>query len=82
MNTGEQIFPTSIERDPDLALNENVAAEMLGISTRTLQSWRVKGTGPRFTKIGRAVRYRRRELLKFLDDRTVSSTSQVIVNSA
>jgi predicted DNA-binding transcriptional regulator AlpA len=30
----------------------------LGVSRFTVRSWRLKGTGPRFLKMGRAVRYR------------------------
>ena len=62
--------------DPDAAFNENQAAEFLGVSTRTLQAWRVRGGGPRYCKIGRAVRYRRRELVSFQDTNTVSSTAE------
>jgi predicted DNA-binding transcriptional regulator AlpA len=53
---------TSVAADPDAALNENQAADFLGVSVRTLQAWRVRGGGPRYCKIGRAVRYQRREL--------------------
>lgn len=38
-------------------LTEREAAAELGISFRTLQQWRVRGFGPTFLKIGRAVRY-------------------------
>jgi len=33
-------------------------ANRLGISRFTVRSWRLKGVGPRFLKMGRAVRYR------------------------
>jgi hypothetical protein len=46
---------TSVAADPDAALNENQAADFLGVSVRTLQAWRVRGGGPRYCKIGRAV---------------------------
>jgi predicted DNA-binding transcriptional regulator AlpA len=54
-------------------LNETQAAEFLGISVRTLQSWRVRGGGPHYLKIGRAVRYQRRELAAFQQLHTVAS---------
>lgn len=66
----------SIERDPDLALNENLAAELLGVSVRTLQAWRVRGGGPRYCKIGRIVRYRRRDIVQFQERHAVNSTSE------
>lgn len=62
--------------DPDAGFNENWAAEFLGVSVRTLQAWRVRGEGPRFVKVGRAVRYRRRELVAFQKSRTFSSTTE------
>jgi predicted DNA-binding transcriptional regulator AlpA len=67
---------TSIAADLDAALNENQAAEFLGVSVRTLQAWRVRGGGPRYCKIGRSVRYSRRELVLFQESHTVSSTSE------
>jgi hypothetical protein len=70
------VLATAITADIDAALNENQAAEFLGLSVRTLQSWRVRGFGPRYTKIGRAVRYQRRELVAFQQAHTVSSTTE------
>jgi hypothetical protein len=67
---------TSIAADIDAALNENQTAEFLGLSARTLQAWRVRGVGPRYCKIGRAVRYQRRELVAFQHAHTVSSTTE------
>jgi len=66
----------TIERDPDLALTENLTAELLGISVRTLQSWRISGKGPRYCKIGRAVRYRRRDIVQFQEHHAVNSTTE------
>jgi predicted DNA-binding transcriptional regulator AlpA len=62
--------------DPDSALTENQAADFLGISVRTLQAWRVRGGGPRYVKIGRSVRYQRRELTAFQKVHTIGSTSE------
>jgi predicted DNA-binding transcriptional regulator AlpA len=70
------IIATSISADVDAALNENQAAEFLGLSTRTLQAWRVRGCGPRYVKIGRSVRHQRRELVAFQQSHTVSSTTE------
>ncbi|KDB04134.1 hypothetical protein U879_08390 [Defluviimonas sp. 20V17] len=58
-------------------IKEDVAAEYLCQSTRTLQKWRVTGFGPQFYKPGRSVRYRRRDLYNWAETRCRASTSQV-----
>jgi hypothetical protein len=65
----------SLASDPDAAVNENTAAEFLGVSVRTLEAWRVRGGGPPYVKIGRAVRYQRRALVSYQQEHTVSSTT-------
>ena len=57
--------------DRDVLLSEVYAAELLGISTRTLQAWRTKGIGPNYVRVGRAVRYRRGDLLEYIASSTV-----------
>lgn len=49
---------------------ETKAAELLGISIKTLQSWRWKGIGPAFVKVGRLVRYRLSALEEFIEKNT------------
>lgn len=39
-------------------LTDIEVAARLGVSRFTVRSWRLKGLGPRFLKMGRAVRYR------------------------
>lgn len=39
-------------------LDEAAVANLLGIAPATLRTWRCLGRGPRFLKVGRAVRYR------------------------
>jgi hypothetical protein len=74
--TVSTMLATSITADLDAALNENQAAEFLGVSVRTPQAWRVRGGGPRYCKIGRSVRYQRRELVAFQQSHTVGSTTE------
>ena len=62
--------------DADQLLNEIQTSDMLCVSTRTLQGWRLRGCGPVFVKTGRSVRYRRRDLIAWMDANTVQSTSQ------
>jgi hypothetical protein len=58
--------------DHDALLTEVQAADLLCLSIRTLQAWRTKCVGPSFVRAGRAVRYRRRDLVAWTDANTVS----------
>lgn len=49
-------------------------AECLGVSTSYLQKGRTNGTGPDFIRLGRSVRYRRREVQDWLERKMRSST--------
>ena len=56
-------------------LTERDASKVLCLSVRTLQKWRLCGRGPRFLKLGHAVRYDLAELRRFLADSERASTS-------
>ncbi|MCZ8158635.1 MAG: helix-turn-helix domain-containing protein [Rhizobiaceae bacterium] len=65
------------KRVPGLALlTTEQAAEALTVSVAYLHKLRVTGGGPRFIRMGRAVRYRASDLLEWVNDRAVSSTSE------
>jgi excisionase family DNA binding protein len=57
--------------DPDSLVTEVQTAELLNISIRTLQAWRIKLAGPRFVRVGRAIRYRRSDLIAWIEANTV-----------
>lgn len=57
-------------------LNTSEAAQTLGLAVTTLEKLRVHGGGPRYVKLGRAVRYRNSDLESWLDDRLRASTSE------
>lgn len=42
-------------------LDQKQATQLLGLSPRTLEAWRLTGGGPIYIKVGRRVRYRRSE---------------------
>ena len=52
------------------------AATYLACSTSYLEKCRITGGGPRFIKIGKAVRYRLADLDAFAGARTYKSTSE------
>jgi predicted DNA-binding transcriptional regulator AlpA len=57
-------------------INENIAADLLGLSPRTLQNWRVRGGGPLFIRISnRSIRYRPSDIQDWIQERVRRSTS-------
>ena len=59
---------------PRIAFTTREAAGYLGLAVSTLNKWRCYGTGPKYLKLGRAVRYTKDELDVFLKTRMYRST--------
>jgi predicted DNA-binding transcriptional regulator AlpA len=58
------------EITPDTRLlTEKETAEILGIKVCTLQKWRQQGRGPRYYRLGKAVRYGLDDLGEYLSER-------------
>lgn len=58
-------------------INEKAAAAFLGYTVRALQNWRLRGGGPKFVKVSkRSIRYRRRDLIEWSEERLRSNTSE------
>lgn len=57
-------------------LTEREAAKFLGLSHRTLQTWRQKGWGPPFLKLGFSVRYHKQDLQNFMEQCKRRHTTQ------
>jgi len=55
--------------------DERQAAAYLNLSPRTLQAWRRRGDGPRYLKLGAAVRYDRADLDAWLSERLRANTA-------
>lgn len=70
----------SPQQDPDYfdrLITERDAADFLGYTMRALQNWRLRGGGPVFVKVsGRSIRYRRRDLLNWVESKLAVNTSQ------
>jgi predicted DNA-binding transcriptional regulator AlpA len=60
----------------DQLLHPPHVAKLLGVSLSWLAKSRLNGTGPRFTKIGRAVRYAQSSVRDFILSRQRSSTAE------
>jgi hypothetical protein len=59
----------------DEMLTEKEAAQLRRQSVRTLQAERLRGDGCRFVKLGRSVRYRRCDVLAFIESNLRTSTT-------
>lgn len=63
----------------DSLIPETEAAKFVGYTIRALQNWRVRGGGPVFIKVSsRSIRYRRRDLIAWADERAIANTSAFI----
>ncbi len=70
-----------VPKPPDTLLTPKQVSEQLQISIRTLEGWRLSGSGPPFVRAGgRRVLYRWAALLSWLKEREVSSTSETSVS--
>jgi hypothetical protein len=58
-------------------VDEQGASEITGIPTATLQTKRVRGSGPPFVKIGRSVRYEVDDLVEWMRRLRATSTADV-----
>jgi predicted DNA-binding transcriptional regulator AlpA len=60
----------------DRVLTQNEVAKLYGLSVRTLERHRTAGTGPKFTRIGRLIRYREQDLADYVESNLHTSTSE------
>jgi predicted DNA-binding transcriptional regulator AlpA len=58
--------PTSLSKQPEM-LTEKQVADHLNVSVSLLRRWRLLRNGPKFVKIGRAVRYKRGDVETWMD---------------
>src|SRR5687768_8539069 len=62
-------------RDADELLEQKTVCRWLKIKDVTAEAWRGRGTGPRYVKVGRLIRYRRSDVEAWLKGRVHTSTS-------
>jgi predicted DNA-binding transcriptional regulator AlpA len=58
------------------ALTEREVSDLLGLSVATLRAWRHRRQGPRFLRLGRAVRYLPADLEDFVRASTVDASAE------
>ena len=61
--------------EPSNLLTPKEAASFLKLQVQTLATWRTQGKGPRFSKLGRAVRYRPEDLQAYVASHLQGSPS-------
>lgn len=61
---------------PENLLDDRDLERMTGRARSCWQKDRVAGTGPKFVRVGRLVRYRENDVNEWLASRTVSSMSE------
>jgi hypothetical protein len=66
----------------DKYFSERIAARLLRKSPATLASWRARGRGPAFTKIGAAIVYTRADLNAWLRSQRVDPAVRKIARAA
>ena len=57
--------------DARILVNEAKAAEILGLAKGTMTVWRHAGKGPRYVKLGGAVRYKYRDLIDYINEQSI-----------
>jgi predicted DNA-binding transcriptional regulator AlpA len=66
---------TPLPNIPVVFLDQRQTASLLNLSERTLERFRLEGTGPAYCKFGRRVMYARADVLSWADARRRTSTS-------
>ncbi len=67
---------TRVTRHATRALTEREVSDVLGLSVATLRAWRHRGQGPRFLRLGRAVRYLPADLEDFVRASAVDASAE------
>jgi predicted DNA-binding transcriptional regulator AlpA len=75
MTTQHALPPISTALPPRM-VDTTTAAAYLGLAKNTMAKMRVYGSGPRFAKYGRAVRYSIDELDAWIQKNSADSTSE------
>jgi Helix-turn-helix domain len=57
-------------------LTQQQLSELLHVSERTLERWRVEGHGPKFVRVGRRPLYRLADIGAWAEGQTFGSTSE------
>lgn len=62
--------------DDNMLIDEAAFCALASLKPSTVRKQRMTGSGPPFVKVGRSVRYRRKDVLDWIASRTVRTTAQ------
>lgn len=66
-----------LSNTPESLLNEHDVARITGLSIASVRRWRLLSQGPRYLKIGSAVRYRPTDVTAWLESRPTGGGSPI-----
>lgn len=76
LDQSKPVMPASKAIDPDKLYSTKQTADFLHMSDSWLAKGRLKGDGPPYVKLGRAVRYQGRDIIEHLKSKKRHSTSE------
>ena len=53
-------------------VDEKEVSRIIGVAVQSLRNWRFQQRGPTYSKIGRAVRYRLDDVIRFMEERKIN----------
>ncbi len=59
--------------EPERLLTEDELAKLWGVTSSLLQKMRHEGRGPRFVRIGRLVRYRMSDVMRYVEENSIGT---------
>ena len=68
-------MPAILDRPVDRLLTRKEAAAFLGLAEQTLAVWGMSGRHLPVVKVGRSVRYKLRDLQKFVQEQTIPASA-------
>ena len=66
----------AVHKEIEALLNEHDVARITGLSVASVRRWRLVGGGPKYIKIGAAVRYEAESIRKFVSTRPTGGGHQ------
>lgn len=67
--------------DGEALLSEPDAARLLGVKAETLRLWRRQGRAPAHVRLGRLVRYRSSDVVRFIETKVRTCTPSAVATT-